>query len=83
MLQLLSWARETGEFGNFGKKTEGTFVKFNIDAQRSIHEWGAGTLGMCKVTKSGDFPSVARIRAVNLHWNTAWACWEVLAHGAV
>lgn len=39
---------------------------------------GVGTLGMCKVTKSADFPSVAGFRVVNLHWKTAWACWKCL-----
>lgn len=35
----------------WGKKNEGIFVKLNTDAQRSIHQGGAGALGKCKVTK--------------------------------
>lgn len=52
-------------------------MKLSTDEQKSIL-WGAGTLGMCKVTKSSGFPSVARIRVVNLHWKTAWTCWKCL-----
>lgn len=54
-------------------------MKLNTDAQRST---GASTergAGMCKVTKSADFRSVARIRVVYLHWEAAWGS----AHGAV
>lgn len=63
-------------------------MQLNTDAQRSTGapaERGAGALGTCEMTKNADFTvtSVARIRAVHLCWKTAWACWEVLTHGAV
>lgn len=41
-------------------------------------ERGAGALGLCEVTKSADFMSVARIRVMHFHWEGAWVCWEVL-----
>lgn len=50
-------------------------MKLNTNAQRSTGastERGAGTLGMCKVTKSADFTRVARIRVMHSHWETAW-----------